>query len=117
MKALLLLLCLPLAAQTNYLSPEMATKAYVSLLDAHMEAARRGWVDPQTSHSHYLHLSGKLIEVTLYTPLSDWERESMRLEARQLRARVAELEALLRAANTEVQRLQEQLKDRTPPQK
>lgn len=112
------------ALPSAFLSPEAAARVYTSMLDAHMEAVRRGWVEADTAAGQYRWLEDRLLLVCLHTPMSDWERELARAQERQLRSRIADLEQQLRVAAeeakaraAEIAALNDRLRDRNPPKK
>lgn len=110
------------APMSEFLSPESAASVYVALLNAHMEAVRLGWKDPEKAPGQYRWLEERLIATATHASLSDWEREAYRAVERHHLTRIADLERQVMVLQDEVRRKEreietyiERLRDRNPP--
>lgn len=106
-------------ANTEFLTPQQTARVFVSLLDAHMVAVQYQWVTPPESRARYHELVERLIQTTLYAPMSDQERHAAELRERELleAIRIRDVEiAGLKAARVrltnEVARLKRELERR-----
>jgi len=91
--------------RSGFLSPGETSRVLVSLLDAHMAAAEHGWTPREVAADRFRELETKLVEVLVYAPLSDLERETMTAEARLLRETVSDQAKVIRDLGAERTRL------------
>lgn len=105
--------------RSGFLSPGETSRVLVSLLDAHMAAAEHGWTPREVAADRFRELETKLVEVLVYAPLSDLERETMTSEARLLRETVADQAQVIRQMESDQTRMRveiERLRRLSPKQ-
>ena len=110
------------APSTPFLSPESAATVFSTLLNAHMEAVRLGWKDPEKAPGQYRWLEERLIATATHAGVSDWEREAFKATERYHLNVIQNLRKEIAGYQYDISRLREELascndllKDRNPP--
>jgi len=87
-----------------YLTPDADSRVYTTLLDSHMEAAKRNWIEE------------RLVELVVFALFSDFERATNEAVTRDLRVQLQARDTRIRL-QAEVESLRARRRDSVPAAK